>query len=239
MEKVRSLFQRNYGYWVLLVPLFVIELVLEPYFPVTHNLVYDWYAFARYLVLFLYGFLFISAGRSFWDRMDRLKFPALVAGIFAFLLMAGLSRYIIDGPAGHLLVAVAKTVNLGAWSVVVFGYGAALLNRPSRLLTYCNRAVYPFYIAHQTITVLAGYFIIDSNWPVVWKFAFLLAVTFAGSWILFELVKRYSFTRIIFGIKKKKLKQKNSAVKKQNGIQAAEVLPQMPETERRWLTADS
>ena len=198
------------GLFLLAVPLVLTELFLKPQFPVTHNLVNDWYAFAFYLIPFLYGYLFISAGEAFWNTMSRNKLPALLTGMLTFSLMVWIDSLAGGIPAISLLFPLVKVINLGAWIIAITGYSAALLNRPSRILTYCNQAVYPFYIIHQTITVVAAYYIYEAPWPISWKFLFLTAITFGGSWIFYEIVKRFTLTRILFGIKqKKKPKQSN------------------------------
>lgn len=205
MRGFKKILLQRYGILWLGLPLLAAELFLKPFFPVFQNLINDWYAFTRYLILFLYGFLFISAGDIFWRMLNRKKSPALITGITAFMLMVWMNKFQEWKTVYEVLFAVVTIVNLGAWSVAIFGYGAALLNRPGRVLAYCNQAVYPFYIIHQTITIAAAYFIYENSWPVFLKFLFLTAVTFGGSWLFYEVVKRFSFTRLLFGIKEKKV----------------------------------
>jgi len=161
----------------------------------------DWYALSYYLFLFLYGYLFISAGQDFWGSISRKKRAALVTGIISFMIMAWMRESAVWMPVTENLFAVIRILNLGAWCIVIFGYGAELLNRPGRVLTYCNQAVYPFYIIHQTITVIAAWYFYDLAWGIHWKFLHLTIITFGGSWIFFEIVKRNIFTRFLFGMK--------------------------------------
>lgn len=55
------------GIYVFILPLFVVTVSLAPFFPVTHALVDDWFSFSRYLILFFYGFVLISAKELIWQ----------------------------------------------------------------------------------------------------------------------------------------------------------------------------
>jgi len=201
MKLFRKKLHYNSGFIFLAIPLILADLLLKPNFPVMNNLIEDWYAFTYYLILFMYGYLFISAGKSFWQSISHKKFTALIVGITTFSLMAWINRVPDWNMTIEILYAVIRITNLGSWCIVIFGYGAAMLNRSSAVLSYCNQAVYPFYIAHQTITVIAAYYIYDLDWPVTTKFIFLAVVTFSGSWIVFEIVRRIPLLRPLFGLK--------------------------------------
>ncbi len=203
MEIFNKLLHHRFGLLWLALPLILTEILLRPHFPVKHNLVGDWYAFSYYLLLFLYGYLCISAGRKFWKTVSQKKTAALITGIAAFSIMAWMREMAVWTPGTEALFAVIRIINLGAWCIAIFGYGAQWLNRSSRLLTYCNQAVYPFYIIHQTITVLAAWVIFELSWGIHLKFLYLTVITFGGSWVFYELVKRNAITRALFGLKPK------------------------------------
>ena len=84
---------------------------------------------------------------------------------------------------------------------MLVGWSRAKLNRDSAALRYANTAVYPFYIVHQTITILLGYAWLGWNAPFAVKFLSLFAGTFLGSWICYETVRRTRVTRVLFGMK--------------------------------------
>lgn len=196
-----QILQRRAGILLIGIPLILADIILKPIFPVFQNLINDWYAFTYYMILFMYGYLCISAGDSFWEFLNRKKFSALVTGFVAFPLLVWAGSAHNSTAVFETLFAVIRIINLGAWCIVIFGYGAVMLNRPSTLLAYCNQAVYPFYIVHQTITILAAFYIYNLQWPVISKFIFLTVVTFGGSLMVFEVVKRIAILRPFFGIK--------------------------------------
>jgi glucans biosynthesis protein C len=87
------------------------------------------------------------------------------------------------------------------WIFALLGYARANITQPGRWLKYATQAVYPFYIFHQTITVAIVYLVIP--WSIgVWpKLIIVAVVTFGGSWLLFEIVRRINLLRPLFGLK--------------------------------------
>jgi peptidoglycan/LPS O-acetylase OafA/YrhL len=86
--------------------------------------------------------------------------------------------------------------------MVIFGFSARYLNKPNPALRYANRAVYPFYILHQTITIIVAFYIRDLSWNIGLKFIILSAATFAGSWFIYEfLIRRINYIGVLFGLK--------------------------------------
>jgi hypothetical protein len=85
--------------------------------------------------------------------------------------------------------------------LALVGWSRAHLNGDSVALRYANTAVYPFYIFHQTITVLLGYAWLGWDAPLAVKFPLLFGGTFLGSWLCYEAVRRTRVTRVLFGMK--------------------------------------
>ena len=85
--------------------------------------------------------------------------------------------------------------------MAIFGYANQYLNRPSALVSYANRAVYPFYILHQTIIICLAYPMIDWTWMPELKFIVLAVGTFGICWALYEgIIRRFALTRLLFGV---------------------------------------
>lgn len=180
------------------LPSFVVALTLGPRWPTTHNLIADWANLTGSLLVFLWGFIFASSP-ALLTLLERRRHELLV-GAMAFTVAFYLQRILrIDfGSVGWALL----NTGLGMlWVFTLVGYSRRYLHRDSPALRYANEAVYPFYIAHQTITVTAGYFMAPWRWPVSVKLVVLASVTFLGCWVVFELVKRTAVTRLLFGLK--------------------------------------
>jgi len=190
--------------WIAMaIPLIFAEVVLRPYFPSTRNLIWDWYHFAQYLLMFVYGFLFISVQNSFWPALDRIGIRALAIGLATFSLLMLPRVLSIDSSGIRMAAPLLEAVNTGAWCLAVLALGSRFLNRPSSVLAYCNSAVYPCYIAHQTILIVAAYWTYDQSWPIMLKFLLLTVITLVGSLLTFEIVRRVPLLSTCFGIKAK------------------------------------
>jgi len=189
--------------YLMIIPLYFYESLLEPFFNVTHALVDDWFNFISSMTLFLYGFLLMSMKEVFWDTVNKVKNLALVTGCLSFSMLLIIWLTMEDSTLVHFTEAFIKVTNLWSWILAIFGFGARYLNKTSRLLTYCNRAVYPFYILHQTIMLIIAYYLMNFQWGFVVKFVIMILGTFGISWILYEfLIKRVSFLKPLFGLKK-------------------------------------
>jgi glucans biosynthesis protein C len=206
--RVRKLAATPFGLYWLLLPLYLWEALLEPFFPSTHALVNDWFNFINYLTLFAIGFLLITVGNSFWNTMIANRMKYLVCGLAGFSLLLAIKILLEDSIAVHFTEALIKVFNMWSWMLFLFGFAAYYLNKPSRVLSYANEAVYPFYILHQTITVVIGFYLIECSWGFWPKIMALTAGTFLMSWLIYEFgIRRWRYIRPLFGLKLKSLKR--------------------------------
>ena len=90
--------------------------------------------------------------------MARLRWRTLGLAIVAFATLLGLREIAIDAPDQPFDPVLTFVVYLNRWTwlLVVLGWGHRLLNRPMGWLNYANRAVYPWYVLHQTFIVMVG-----------------------------------------------------------------------------------
>jgi hypothetical protein len=63
-------------------------------------------------------------------------------------------------------------------------------------------AVFPFYIIHQTIIILAGWYLLHLALPAGVEFPILLGVTATGCWLFFEAARRIGPLRPLVGLKR-------------------------------------
>ncbi len=194
--------QKPRNLYLFIIPLYFAETLMEPFFPSTHALVGDWFNLVNYGMLFLFGYLLISVKETFWKSLEAVKSPALVLGISGFAVLLFINMFIEDSMVVHFTEGLIKVVNLWSWILVLFAYGAQYLNRQSQLLAYCNQAVYPYYILHQTVIIIIANFLIDLSWSVTWKFFVLTLGTFLVSGIIYELfIRRIKLLWPFFGLK--------------------------------------
>ena len=184
--------------FLITVPLFFVEAFLEPLFPVTHALIGDWYTVSLNMLHFIFGFIFISLGDVFWRTVRSLRWYTLAMGTIFFVALLW-SWQTFDSSA---LIPLFKVLNMWSWIITVFGFASVYLNKKSNLLKYRNTAVYPFYILHQTITIIIGFFLMNAPMHYGVKIAIMVVGTFAGSWLLYEfIIRRIKWLRPLFGLR--------------------------------------
>ena len=189
------------GLWLyaLAIPLAVNEAILKPLYPESHKLIGDWYIFNHYLLLTLYGCLLASM-RDAWDwfatrRQLSLGIALIVFGTAMLLFKIGVIER--DTPADALVANVFTWTSLMAF----IGYGRRYLSFCNPVLRWARDASYPIYILHQTVIVGLGYWVIQQPWNAWTKYLIVLLGTMAICVALYEGIRRFGLTRLLFGMK--------------------------------------
>ena len=189
------------GAWLfaLGLPLALNEAILKPLYPESHKLIGDWYIFNHYLMLTLYGCLLASM-RQVWDwfamrRQLALGVTLVVFGVAMLLIKTGVIER--NTPADALVA------NVFTWTALMafIGYGRRYLSFSNPLLRWARDASYPIYILHQTVIVSIGYWVIQQPWNPWAKFALVALGTIAICVALYEGIRRFGLTRLLFGMK--------------------------------------
>ncbi len=191
--------------FLLIIPFAVNETWLSPVFPTTHALVDDWANHAHRFMIFLIGF-FAAKDARFWTSVDKVwKYAAVLAIAAWFVLqngqdLADWARQFLPGTSLRFLFSYLMT--LYAWSCILtlLGFGQRFLNRESPLLRYLTGAIFCYYVLHQTITVVAGFYLTRLQFGVSVESAMVLMVTIAGCVVGYELIRRVPRIGILFGV---------------------------------------
>lgn len=190
---------------LVILPFVAYELFLSPLFPTTHDLVNDWANHAHRFTIFLVGY-FAAKNDRFWRSVDR-AFPfavglaILIGGARLYLRAHHWDFYVslFDGPW------ITIVLTLFSWAAIVSLLGAAqrFLNRPSRVLTYLTGAVFCYYVLHQTITVVSGYYLTQLRFGAWPEFLLVTMATFGGCVVGYEILRRVPVLRLFFGVKQR------------------------------------
>lgn len=190
------------GKWLLLLglPLGINEDLLKPLFPETHDLVGDWYIFIHYLLLTAYGFLMASMP-GVWKWLSGFRRWSLAAGLASFFLLISLFS---TGVIQHDSMAdmIGANIFTWLWVMVFLGYGYRYLSFANPLLVWAREASYPFYILHQTVIVVIGYYVIQRAWTPWTKYVVILLLSMGACLALYEgCIRRSAALRLAFGMK--------------------------------------
>jgi hypothetical protein len=94
--------------------------------------------------------------------------------------------------------------SFSSWSAVVFmlSMGVRYLNRNHKVFVYANEAVLPFYMFHQTVILVVGFFIVRWNLGILLKLLIVTAILFPLTLVLYELLaRRFNTMRFLFGMR--------------------------------------
>ena len=196
------------GPLVLIVPiaLFIVHLGLSwPGKEETHALVNDWQAHRIYFAVFLFGVLLRNAP-TIWEGIRRWwKTAAVIALIgYAFVVAVDLSLLdpILPGAAPqHVLFEVARIFQGWGTIVALIGVADRWWNRDHKLRPMLTEAVFPFYIIHQTIIVMTGWYLLPLALPALAEFAILLPATVIGCWLFYWIGRRVTPLRPLIGLR--------------------------------------
>ncbi len=186
-----------------LLPFLVVRFTLFDHFPTTHDLTEDWANHANSFSMVLIGY-FMAKNDGLWRGIDR-ALP-VVGGLTAILLAYLFWAYThieiaLSDPALIWTARMARIVFM--WSIILTLLGAARrwLDHDGPVRRYLTAAVFPWYILHQTITIMVGFAIRDAGFGVWTEFAIVVGATFAGCIIGFEIVRHIPVLRLVLGMK--------------------------------------
>lgn len=188
---------------------------LRQAYPSSHALVDDWYNHAKYFSVFIAGYLFALQG-NWWQKVIVHRRWFMLAAMLCYSLIIADRNGLFDSiPAsfgesvsGRLIVGVVLALNHWGWILALIGYAGRYLNKPvnkldkdGSLLHYCNNAILPWYMLHQTLIVVFAVWLKALALPVGIEAVLLIALTCAGCWVGYEIVKRFWLSRWLFGLK--------------------------------------
>jgi surface polysaccharide O-acyltransferase-like enzyme len=209
IERLAGWVARPGGIFLFLIPLAVVQIALRWPPKLTGR---TWADFLWYALFFVIGYIIAADGR-FTEAIKRYGWLCLALWISAFVVVGGALTFVFhyDTSPGHgfsaLYVIYVITWSIVSWSAVAFmlSLGAKYLTFGNRLLTYSNEAVLPFYLFHQTIILIVGWFVIPLEIGNLARFLLIALISFPVILVLYEVfVRRIGFMRFLFGMTPKK-----------------------------------
>lgn len=182
----------------------LLRIALFPIFGESHDFRVDWYLHALYFSVFLFGFA-IAKYQPFFDRSVRMRWVALAIALAAWAALVVYYQAYPDGvsPPEWLRAIMRGVRELDAWCAIVAAVGFAhrhLKGADSPARRLLTQAVFPFYLVHQTIIVVAGHHLDAMGIPLAVEAPLLVATTALGCWLFYDLGRRIPFLRIWIGL---------------------------------------
>ncbi len=183
------------------IALLAYRCLLLPHWEPNNALVGDWYNHARYLTALCLGYV-LAGSSSLWLLLARRRWSLLAAATVTYAGLLLIFHQLIPATAwpgetaAFYLRQLWLAANAWLWLLAVLGLGHHYLNRPGRVLRYMNDAILPWYILHQTLTVVLAFALAKLALPVGVEAALLVAGTVGGCALGYELVRRTRLTRL-------------------------------------------
>jgi len=153
-----------------------------------------------YIIIFFFGFLIFSDERI-QEAIVRVRYISLIAGII-LLITFRLGITVLSSPLKPGLYNYV----ISSWCFIlaILGFGMMHLTSTGRFLGYATEAVLPFYMLHQAVIVLIGFWIIRLQIPVLAKYVIITLLSFIAIMVSYEVIRRVGVLRFLFGMKVRK-----------------------------------
>jgi glucan biosynthesis protein C len=181
----------------------------------THSVATDFAAHVHYGGMFLFGFL-LRGSEPVRQAIGRQWKPALVVGLAGYAVVA-LEAWHFPGnvrtPRAWIEpLDFAKAVQCWGTVIALFGIADRFWNRDMRWRATLAEAVFPVFIAHQTVMVLVSYWLRDKGLTALPEFLVLCATVAGGSWLFYLAGREIGPLRPLIGLKRKPTRRAKPAV---------------------------
>ena len=193
---------RSKSITILLLPALILALVTFTIFPDDNEGI----RIARSFSFLLFGYI-IGWNQDFWTNIKKHRRIFLIFSILTYAVLIWYYQQIVLNRqiplSGWMLVMELyfSYLNRWSWILMILAYGSRYLNQPSPLLNYLNEAVYPYYILHQTILIIAAFVLSKYTLGAIIEPLLIIFITFGTCILCFEVIKRFKLTRLLFGLK--------------------------------------
>ena len=200
-----KLVSKRGGILLWVIPLALIQIVLNPYFP-NQN---DWADFLYQFLFFVYGYLLFSDQR-FLDALKKdwwlILFLSLISSVLILSTVASGFTDSISNPVTLTSLLIrwgVYSINSWAWIISLIIFGMRYLDYEDSWLKYCKQAVMPFYLIHHPVIIAIAYYVVQWDTSMIIKILSVICGSFVVTLGLFEfLIKRINLLANLLGIKK-------------------------------------
>lgn len=168
---------------------------------ITNHLDGDWYNHAMSFGVFLMGFALAPSDKA-WAAFEASRWPALAVAVVALPVLIFLEAHPIGLIQQGLPKNIAFAIDQWATICAVLGFASRhIRTAEGPVLRYLTDAVFPCYLAHQTILVLAAHQLKALDLPAQIEAPVLVSLTLGGSLLVYEIVRRIGPIRPLWGLK--------------------------------------
>jgi hypothetical protein len=184
------------------------------------------WGFLYYIWFLICGFLIVSSDRLQRNILNQ-RWISLLLGVvsmstYLYLLFSP-SGVVSRAGIGDWIYTLLSFFSTWCWLFAILGFGMRYLAFDRPVLRQANEAAMPFYILHQTVLLVVGYFVLTwkvhdaLKWAIIFTSSFLIIMA-----LYTRLIRKYDLLRFLFGMKTTRpffeILRKKSAVAVLNGL---------------------
>lgn len=207
LQKLYRIFLHPFKIYWLTIPFMLLFWSLDKISPTTHNLTHDWLNLLNSFLLVLLGYV-LGQNTDFWAMLETHRktylWASIIFGACLYLFIHYPFFPIVNDDLEFFAEGIITRINAFSVILCIGGYAKQYLNYTNKFLVYANEAVYPFYILHQTILLIIGFYIVNLSWAWEVKLLIMMAGTFIGALLIYHfLIRPFNLMRVLFGVKRK------------------------------------
>jgi len=204
---LKRIMQSNYGVFILVLPMILVRVILKP----VYSEYTDWADFLIYMFPFIYGFLFMS-DPEFINIIKKKTYIFLVVGAIssiyfiyaAFQGPLNIQEYMHPSYSlKHIELSVVSMLIAYSWILFFLGFFAKHMNFKHSILVPANISILPIYVLHQTLIIVIGYYVVNTELDIALKFAIIACTAIPASILLYKMIQTNTILRFLFGLKRK------------------------------------
>jgi glucans biosynthesis protein C len=187
---------------IFIIPILLSQIILRNYFEFgTNALINDWASIAFYIIFFMAGFILLP-NNNITEAIRRQRLLYLTETIILTAIMFRMPGLFESERTSEIIWDITALFLAWACGITAVGFAKQYLNFDSGFRKLANEAIFPFYLLHQPVIVVVGYFIIRWDLAVLLKVLLIIIISFSIIVGLYWLViRRVNFLRVIFGMK--------------------------------------
>ena len=205
LASATPLFHRSWALLLPALPLAAMDLLVNALDMGFMRGTGGWTLFS-YLFFLPVGYLYFCTPKM-QEAVRRFTWSALALAV-ATSALGLVMQYIWQPPVAYgswqyFGLILMRSVRALCWVIAFLGLARRLLNFSNRFVRYANEAVLPFYILHQFVILMVGYYgVIRLDLPILPKYLLVVILAFLGIMVPYELlIRRFNPLRVLFGMR--------------------------------------
>ncbi|NNG02031.1 MAG: acyltransferase family protein [Desulfobacteraceae bacterium] len=199
------LFEHPLALFLLFLPLSAVDILID-YLGMGFSRATGGWSFLSYFPLFIYGYLIFS-NALILETVRKYATIALIAAVslsaYDLFMRFGVKPTVYYGEPVYIFNMITRGCRAWCWIIAILGFGRRFLNFNNPFLKYANESVLPFYILHQLIILLIGFYVVGLNLSIPGKYLLIATFSFSMIIILYHfLIRPTPLLRFLFGLRR-------------------------------------